>query len=275
MHDPSIIVKEGKLPGRTVTVMGGVHGNEPCGVEAVQRAVREIEIKRGKVYFIIANLAAIEHSVRQTDMNLNRAFRPEATLTEKERGSYERKRALELMPYLDESEALLDIHSSMSKESIPFIICEPHSFGIAKKLPFPIRSHGWDAIEPGGTDSYMNRRSPKGNGICIECGYHLDPEAPKRAFDSIQVFLRLMDIIDGESELQEYRQREIDACFIYHTTENFEVAEDFADFQRLGEDELVGYDGRRPVYAPFDGVIIFARNRETAGEEAFIMGKEG
>jgi len=269
-----IFRKDGKNPGNTVVVMGGVHGDEICGVEAVEKAM-SLEIENGKVYFILANLKAMELGVRQTDVNMNRVFRPFEELSEKEKQSYERSRAEAIMPFLNESVALLDVHSSMSKESIPFIICEPHSFEIAKKLPFPIRSHGWDYIERGGTDYFVNNNPHKGNGICVECGYHQDPEAPKRAYDSIVTFLKIMDIISGKEELRETKnQREIHASYIYRTKQNFVLDREFADFEPVMKGKFLGYDGQTTVFAPFNGVIIFARNCKDPNKEAFIMGKE-
>ncbi len=269
-----IFRRDGKNPGNTVTIMGGVHGNEVCGIEAVQKAM-SIEIKRGKVYFILANLKAMELGVRQTDANMNRVFRPFQKLSEKEKRSYEFKRAEEIKPFLNESVALLDVHSSSSKKSIPFIICEPHSFHIAKMLPFPIRSHGWDYIEEGGTDYFVNNNPQKGNGICVECGYHKDPEAPKRAYDSIVTFLKIMDLISGKEELKEMKnQREIHAHYIYKTQKNFTIDREFADFEPIMKGKFLGYDGQTPIFAKSDGVIIFAKNCKESGEEAFILGTE-
>jgi hypothetical protein len=46
------------------------------------------------------------------------------------------------MEILDKCDALLDIHASFTKDSVPFVICEKQSFDIARILPnFPIRSN--------------------------------------------------------------------------------------------------------------------------------------
>lgn len=280
--DPSIITFHGKNAEETVvTVMAGVHGNEICGLEAVRKALREIEtgklqILRGTVHFIFANLPGIALGVRQTQMNLNRAFKTESEYSEDQLQSYERRRALELMPFLEGSDALLDIHSSFTEESVPFIICEPHSFMIAERLNFPIRSHGWDIIEAGGTDYYVNRNQKHGRGICIECGWHLDPKAPERAFESLLTFLQIMRVIDNvERPIPAPRsQRVVFVPKIHITKTNFRPAKKFSDFEKIQNGELIGYDGDVPIFSPDDHVIIFARPRERAGEEAFILGVE-
>ena len=258
----------GTLPGPTVTIMGGVHGNEPCGVIAIKQLLPDFSIKRGKLHLILANLNAIDLNVRETEMNMNRAFKDESLLTEAQRTSYERLRALEIMPYLDESVALLDIHSSTTPGSTPFLICEGHSFGVASRLPFSIVSNGWDIIHPGGTDYYMNKSGRK--GICIECGFHLDKEAPIVARNSIMIFLVLMGLIDGEMPQQIPEQKRVHAHFVYHTAVDFKIARKFDDFEEIAAGTLIGTDGGNEVRIDKDAVIIFARD-VTGKNEAFVL----
>ena len=267
----SIFTFVGKQPGPTVTIMGGVHGNEPSGVIAIRELLPNFSVARGKVHFVIANLRAIEQNVRETDMNMNRAFKDESLFTDRRQlDSYERKRALEIMPYLNESEALLDIHSSSSEESTPFSICEPHSFDVVSRLPFQVVSHGWDVIHPGGTDYYMNKIG--GKGICIECGYHLDKDGPAMAASSIQAFLILMGLIDGDIPPKIPNQKIIYAHFVYHTKVNFKLARKFGDFEEIKKGTVIGTDGGEEVAAEEDTVIIFARDVEGKGE-AFVLSK--
>ncbi|MDQ3014847.1 MAG: succinylglutamate desuccinylase/aspartoacylase family protein [bacterium] len=265
-----IYTVSGDLPGKTVTVMGGVHGDEPCGIVAIKSLISTFKPQQGKIHFIIANLRAIEQNKRETEMNLNRAFRPSELLNPGQENSYERLRALELMPYLDESEALLDIHSSMTVGSIPFIICEPHSFDIASRLPFTIISNGWDVIHPGGTDYYINKKG--GKGICIECGYHLDEIAPTIAKNSILIFLDLMGLTNGAMPDQTLGQKKIYAHYVYHSKESFRLAKKFGDFEEISQVTLIGTDDNTQVVAHEDGVVIFARERP-GPDEAFVLAR--
>ncbi|MEK9177440.1 MAG: succinylglutamate desuccinylase/aspartoacylase family protein, partial [Patescibacteria group bacterium] len=98
--------KDGKAPGKTLAVFGGMHGNERVGVRAIEHLVSTLSVLRGTVHLVYANPPAIEKNVRLVDANLNRLF---------DRGikgdTYEYARALELMDLLDSCDALLDIHS--------------------------------------------------------------------------------------------------------------------------------------------------------------------
>lgn len=262
---------EGKRPGKTVAIMAGVHGNEKCGIIAFEKILPNLHVENGLVYFILGNLEAIVKCVRQIDTNLNRMFRPADLLSAKEQESYERKRALEIMPFLDESEALLDIHSSGSVMSTPFIICEPPSFSISDIMDFPIVSYGWDALEPGTTDYYMNRMEKI--ALCVECGYHEDPSSVDRAIQAIFDFLRATGNLRHQNyDKRNKRTREIIKVeYVYKTKIDFEPVKSFADFEFLESGEKIGRDGSEVVVAPYDGMIIFCRNRKGVGEEAFLF----
>lgn len=265
----NVFITKGKNPGPTVSVIGGVHGNEVCGVETIRKFSNSLQIECGTIQWILGNPLAIERRVRQTDTNLNRMFKDAKDLSAQELSSYERKRAEELMEYLDKSDAMLDIHSSASPSSIPFVICEPHSFEVARTLPVSIISYGWDALEPGGTDHYMNRQNKI--GICIECGYHDDPSAKNIAEVAISSFLASLGLHLGVSG-QTQAQRFIKVQEIYKTKTNFTPTKMFADFEYVAKDSVIGTDGEAIVKMPYDGSVVFVRERKSPGEEAFLIG---
>ena len=57
-----------------VAVVGGIHGDEPCGLRAVERLLdADLEVER-PVRLIVANEAALDAGERYLDADLNRAF---------------------------------------------------------------------------------------------------------------------------------------------------------------------------------------------------------
>ncbi len=262
----------GAVNGKTVAILGGVHGNEFCGVKAIDYLRTHLRLDSGTVYLIYGNPLAIENGVRFTEMNLNRAFKEDRNLTDSEKNSYERKRALEIIPYLEQCDAVLDIHSSNSLTSTPFVICEQKSFFIAERMPFSIRSYGWDSIEPGGTDYFINKRG--GYGICIECGSNNDPNAYDLALNAVDIFLLTLGLKKGKLPPINKKQKEVLAKSIYITKKNFKLAQQFSDFEKLSKNQLIGYDGDKEIFAESnDVIIVFARNRANPQEEAFILGR--
>lgn len=274
MNRSRVVTREGKRSGRTLTVIGGVHGDEHCGVEALDELIQRINIVAGRVHWIYGNPRAIERNMRQTEMNLNRAFLPETLLSPAKRSSYERQRALELMPYLRMSDALLDVHASNTPGSTPFLICPPQAAAIAERLPFSLRSNGWDALEPGGTDAYVNQCG--GIGLCAECGYSKDPHSVTVARAAIYAFLRVMGAITDCPLPPKTRQRVVRVHTLYRTKMHFLPSRVFQDFELLQPGERVGTDSQSTIHAPRESGhhIIFCRERKGANEEAFILGQE-
>ncbi|ELY95842.1 succinylglutamate desuccinylase/aspartoacylase domain-containing protein [Natrialba taiwanensis] len=57
-----------------IAIVAGVHGDEPCGVRAIERLLDEQPTVSRPVKLIVANEKALERQVRFVDEDLNRAF---------------------------------------------------------------------------------------------------------------------------------------------------------------------------------------------------------
>ncbi len=57
-----------------IAVVGGIHGDEPCGVRAVERLLADDEDVERPVKLIVANEEALAAGERYVDTDLNRAF---------------------------------------------------------------------------------------------------------------------------------------------------------------------------------------------------------
>jgi predicted deacylase len=68
-----------------VAVVAGIHGDEPCGVEAVERLLDEPLTVDRPVTFIVANEEALARGERYVDTDLNRAFPGDPDADEHER----------------------------------------------------------------------------------------------------------------------------------------------------------------------------------------------
>lgn len=267
-----IIELKGKIPGGpTSIILVGIHGDEKCGIQALAKILPKLKIEHGTVYFCYGNPRAIQQNVRFTESNLNRMFKSDVLLSDSDKSSYEYNRAQFLKTYLEKSDVLLDIHASYVLGSNPFVICEPNAYDIAKYLPVELLVSGFDTVEPGGTDYYMNSIGKV--GICVECGYLGDEYATEIAIQSIDAFLKARGHIETDvMKLQ--NQSLIEMYELYHTkSDSFELVKDFKDFDELVPDQLIGVDGKNDIRAKKDSVILFARNRTHVGEEAFLLGE--
>ena len=258
---------KGKLKGPTVTIMGGIHGNEFCGVEAIQSLVADLKIKRGKLNLIIANPLAIEKDVRAVNVNMNRIFLDNVSPQILE--TYEYQRSLEIRKYLDESDILFDIHASI-ENSIPFIITEKNALDYIQNLNFDFILTGIDAFHPGSTDGYMYNKGKV--GICVECGYMRDKNSIKVAIQAIWDFLVSLDMLDGENLKSKQRKQIFESKLIYKSkTNNFKLAKVFKDFDFIPKGTVIGFDGGMSISFEKDYYILFAVNQNQVNQECFLL----
>ncbi|MDP3989214.1 MAG: succinylglutamate desuccinylase/aspartoacylase family protein [bacterium] len=258
----------GNKPGPTSVILGGVHGDEICGPDAILRVLPDLRIEKGNVLFGFGNPPAIEKRERFLGANLNRMFAD--NLSPEDMISYEYQRAQFMKRYLDEADILLDIHASTNPQSRPFCICESNACNIVQYLPVELVVSGFDEVEPGGTDYYMNKIGKI--GICIECGYREKLESVDLAEQAIKVFLGVAGHIGASFQRQP--QKYIKMYRLYKTkTDNFVLAREFGDFEELQAGQLIGTDGLEEIHTDRESVILFPKNKEKEGEEAFLLGE--
>lgn len=264
-----VITLSGALPGPTVAVFAGVHGNETTGVYALQEIIPTLKLTRGKVVFVFANPPAIKDNVRMHAKNLNRLF-----IEGIEGNSYEVNRARELMNVLDGCEALLDLHMFQDPAGEPFAICEKNAFDIAKTFDVAIISDNWSIVEPGGTDSYMYAKGKV--GICVECG-PIEKAADYKDFavKTIYQFLHYFDMLPMTVDISTQPKRIITAVrgFVKDTDE-LKLADGFHNFDRLETGQVIATDGERTFRASEGECIIFPRYYAAVGQELYIIGTE-
>src|SRR3989338_1698315 len=261
----------GREEGTTSIVLVGVHGDEKCGVEALEKILPNLEIERGTVVFFYGNPRAIETNKRYTETNLNRMFNDDELLTTKEKESYEYRRAQFLKTYLDKTEVLLDIHASSIPNSRVFAICEANANGIVEFLPVDLVVSGFDKVEPGGTDYYMN--SIGKIGICLECGYIKDPQSAKIAEESIFAFLKARGHMTNILVPQKQTYVQMFKKY-FAKTDKFTLSKPFENFEVLKENQIIGIDGQEEVKTSKRSLILFAHNGTKVGDEVFLLGEE-
>lgn len=266
-----IIKISGKEKGATSIVLVGVHGDEKSGVEALEKILPTLKIERGIVLFSYGNPRALKENKRFTETNLNRMFNNDERLTANDKQSYEYNRAQFLKYYLNQSDALLDIHASSIPDSKAFVICEANAAEIVKFFPIDLIVSGFDKVEPGGTDYYMNSRGKI--GICLECGCMKHPQSIKVAEESIFTFLKSRGHI--KNDLTPQKQSYIHMFKKYYAkTDKFTLSKPFENFELVETEQLIGIDGQEEIKAPKKSLILFAHNGTKIGDEVFILGEE-
>lgn len=133
-----------------VAVVGGIHGDEPSGVHAIERLVAEDPDVERPIKLIIANEEALEREKRYIDEDLNRAFPgdPDAD-THEGRLAYDLAREIRECTTLslhstqsyDEPFALVDSIDAIARSICPYLpikhVVETGPFSEGRLISFP------------------------------------------------------------------------------------------------------------------------------------------
>jgi predicted deacylase len=276
--------------GPHVLINALVHGNEVCGVIALDHLFRSgLRPKTGKLTLGFSNVAAYEAfdrddpmASRYLDEDMNRVW--DVATLEGERVSHELERARQIRPLIDTVDILFDVHS-MQHKTDPVIVAGPLDKSTAMS-----RQLGTPAIIVADTGHAAGRRlrdyggfgdpdSPK-TAVLIECGQHWEAASGPVAIDSVYRWLVLHGMIDAEQAAPNLlplppQQRVVRVEQpVTVETEQFEFAQPFTGLETLAKGELIGTDGDREVRAPHDGcVLIMPSRRLLPGQTAVRLGR--
>jgi len=245
--------------------LGGVHGNEVCGVNAIRKLKDSLKIDAGELRLIIANPKAVENNVRYTEENLNRCFLDK----QKGTGSYEEKLAAKIMEHLRWADFCLDLHASNSKDSKPFVIVAKKNLSYGSVLPIGIVVTGFEKFYKGGSGEYVDSLGKIGVGV--ECGYLQDEKSTGIAEQCIFSVLQTTGLVNSTDNINAGNKEILDLVFQYHNKDEFVPVKEFSDFEPVKEGQLIGHDGKNEVKADRDGFIIFCRKRKAGYGESFVL----
>lgn len=179
-----------------VAVLGAVHGDEPCGVRAIERLIEERPTVAEPVKLVIANELAFQEGARYVDEDLNRAFPgdPEAN-------AHERRLAAALEDELADC-LTFSMHSTQSHAE-PFAIVGDVDQTAREIVPqLPVTA----LVETG---RYREGRLfTQVDSIEAECGLQGSDAAAENADRLTRAFLTATGVLPGdtvERDLEIYR----------------------------------------------------------------------
>lgn len=259
---------QSSLPRPFVAVIGGMHGNEPCGLTAVEELVamankNGLPMQSGTLFLIHANPAASAEGTRHTEngTDLNRLFSYAfAENLPNDRWTLEHHRALELRPLLLELDAALDLHSA-SAPTPPFgIVSGVFASGpLSRELALPYLTHGWEAPGLPGEQVLLGVLTARGKpSFAVECGQHEDPLSTQRARETALRFLVATGILPPEAGPPTSRQPAIELNVVdavKKPSPGFVFKEQLLGFQQIDAGAVLGGDAnleircKQPSYA--------------------------
>ena len=225
-----------------LAVVGGVHGDEPSGVRAIERLrAADLSLERG-VKLVVANPSAVAAGERYLETDLNRSFPGDPD------GSLEERLAAELCAETD-GLPTLSLHATHSTPE-PFALVEhtqSAAFELADSLPVPhVVDHGHVA-EGSFTDC--------GTVVTVEAGCQGTDAAAEEAHRQARAFLAVTgalpdeDVPDTDPDyyLLEDTVEKPSGSGYELLVENFQRVPAGELFARAGDDELVAHTAFYPV----------------------------
>ena len=256
---------ETSLPGPSVLIFGGMHGNETVGIDVVThlRDTAAAHMISGTLTVALGNPRAIGANERWIEgRDLNRYF-TDANLTNKSEGSWEESRALVLAELCANADILIDLHST-NKPSIPFAcskVDDAHSriyrwFDLRAVIEDPEYVFGGGPVS---SEEYMDRIGK--TGVCIETGYAEDTGRLETTIASCEAALVDCGLYQGTLPSLPPQS----STYRFYTAISYAPGFRFADgkgthsFQPIAAGEPIGYVGDAAVTVDRGGVIVFPK----------------
>lgn len=300
MTAPRVIDRvRGRNVGPTLIVVGGVHGNEPAGVEAarivLERVRRDRVDVRGEVVGLRGNVKALGHNKRFIASDLNRMWTPARIAAARAAPEATRAEELELLELGSELDRLiagtrgpvmvLDLHTT-SAAGIPFGVVGPTTAHRAFAHGFPIPSIvGLEELLEGVLTRYLGDRGVL--TLAVEGGQSGSAAALANLEAVVTIALAVSGVLAAEevSGLADARAvlarargalpQTVEVVIRHAITPEvgFRMEPGFANIHATARGTLLANDRSGEIRAPFDGLVLLPLY-QADGSDGFFYGRE-
>lgn len=288
MTDRVLSAVEAPAGGATLVGIGGIHGNEPAGVRALETVLSELGrpgggLARGRFIALAGNRPALDAGVRYIDRDLNRIWNAGDGCDDVE--GVERGELLALLDGYRRSSAglpyLVDLHTT-SGSAPPFVVVAEgrKSRDFARALPAPLVLALSSQI-PGTLVEYLAGEGWTGLGF--ESGSHKGIVSVEFAVAALWIALEAAGLLEpGDTRSAEARRRLAAASrglpgavevFHHHPIARngmFRMRPGYRSFQRIDAGEVLATEGEAEIRSPSGGQILMPLYQR-AGREGFFL----
>ncbi len=295
----------GKERGPLLISIGGVHGNEPAGVLALERMFEMLQEEpnlnpsfsfKGRILGLRGNLRAMRAGKRFICKDLNRQWIREnlariraAAPEERDAEDWELLELTEtidaeIADYQPDKIVLLDFHTTTAYGGIFSIATnDPESLRIAVELHAPVVTGLLEGIRGTSLHYFCNENfEAETVAVCFESGQHQEPLSVKRAIAALTNCMRSIGCVNAEDVenrhdkiLIEYstglpKVTELIRIHSIRPEDEFQMAPGFKNFQDISKGELLAHDRNGPIHAPQDGLILMPLYQRQ-GDDGFFL----
>lgn len=281
--------------GPLLFVTAGVHGNEPSGVQALEKVFKELnktkpEIK-GRIVGVMGNTAALKKDQRFIDEDLNRTWTEENVKKEnpdshEQREMHEIIKVLEKYPENDFTKRyFLDCHTT-SSASLPYISVQQVNDNDEWAHRFPgYKVRGFSDIVYGAIDHYMSRTGL--TGFVFEAGQHTSKESIENHEGMIWLALKEacgleLEKLSGHPQCVEQftvknapEEKTFEIVYRHEIKEedDFKMEPGYKNFQKIKKGELLATSNGKEIKSEWDA-YIFMPLYQSQGNDGFFVIEE-
>jgi len=291
--------------GPLVIVVGGIHGNEPAGVLAVERVLERLKVEpydnpgfdfKGKIVGLSGNVEALKRGVRFRREDLNRMFEEDRMSSilnrNKSELKFEEREAWELYQVIaqeiNSSNAkrvvFLDIHTTTAEGGI-FSIIPNHEAAeeLAVQLHAPVITGMLDGIRGTMLHYFVGQKFGRECiPIAFEAGQHHHIDSVGCAASAIINCLKTIGCVSAEDVEHAHDQRLQEAsaklpdkadlilCHSITDEDQFEMLPGFENFQAVSEGQPLAKDRHGTIRAPQNCLILMPLYQRQ-GKEGFFL----
>ncbi len=291
---------EGKVKGPTIIFFGGIHGNEPAGVKALENVFTrlkgtKLEIK-GSVFGIRGNIPALLQKKRYIKNDLNRLWSSKQIeeIERKDRSSLGleemelleiRQIILELLQTQSSPFYFIDFHTTSSK-TLPFITINDALINrrFSQRFPVPIIL-GIEEYLEGPLLSRMNQLGYVSLGF--ESGQHNEPAAVENSVAFFWLTLIFTGLLCKE-QLSDFEEQyelltkaamantdfyEVVYRHTLNSTDEFSMLPGFKSFQKVTKGKHLAQQNHEEIRAKKNTVLFMPLYQEQGAEGFFLIKK--
>ncbi|MEC7583998.1 MAG: succinylglutamate desuccinylase/aspartoacylase family protein, partial [Planctomycetota bacterium] len=284
--------------GPTLLAIGGIHGNETAGPEAIRRVLGRLQEQglglQGQLVGLVGNLQALSKGVRFVDRDLNRQWMSTSVeaLAHRDRAGdededREQRELIDCFEEITEAKGplvVVDLHSS-SAQGPPFICLadtvDNRRIAMVSGLPLIL---GIEEAIDGSLLEYWSQRGVV--NFAVEGGRHADPETvdsheavlwllldhlgmlPPGGLDLTAHRAHIAAVTQGEPEVVEiFEQRRITP------EDRFQMMPGFRNFQSVEKGEHLATDRNGPILADRACRVMLPLYQEQ-GEDGYFLARD-
>lgn len=282
------------LDGPLLIALGGIHGNEKSGVQALELVFKMLEVEpitnplfkfRGAMVGLRGNLTALAEGKRFIDRDLNRIW---LDSTEQIVDVEEREKRM-LERYIDRKVidwpnpiVVLDLHTTTAAGGI-FTFPDRTHLGrqLGKEIGAPVIL-GLEKNLQGTCVSYFTEKYQNLTSVVFEGGQHQEDASVNRMIAAIVSCLRAIGCVDSEHIAHQHDRilaqyskglpKVSQVCHHHHIEagSQFLMKPGFKNFDPIHTGQILAQDKDGPIKSPCNGRILMPHYQKL-GEDGFFI----